>query len=49
LFFVIDASSSLLIENSLNIKLTDSLAKRKGILMRKQIAPLIKKYLGTQK
>jgi len=48
LFFVIDESSLLLIENSLNIKFIDNLAKQNGILMRKQISPLIKKYLETQ-
>jgi len=45
LFVTIDEPSANIIQKSINIKLNNLTGRRKGILMRKQIVPLIKEYL----
>ncbi len=44
-FVIVDKITRELVENVLKVKFQDSIAKRKGILMRKEIVPLIKEEL----
>ena len=46
---VIDKDSQNLLEKSLNVKFENCIAKRHGIIMRKEIVPLIKSFLETKK
>ena len=49
LFVSIDDKTQELLVNVLKIKFEDNLARREGILMRKEIAPLLKNYLLESK
>ncbi|HBU07131.1 MAG TPA: hypothetical protein DEB09_03535 [Candidatus Magasanikbacteria bacterium] len=45
-FLVIDKDTEKIVRDILNIDFVDSVAKREGILMRKEILPLVKEYFG---
>ncbi len=44
-FVAIDIETEKIVENALGVMFSDGIAKRKGILMRKEIIPIIKNYL----
>jgi len=46
---VIDEETQKFVEQALNVKFKDGVTKRDGILMRKEIVPLIKEVLKTGK
>ncbi len=48
-FVIIDEPSQKLLEKALKIKFNNCIAKKNGILMRKEIVPLIKEILETNK
>ncbi|PIN74987.1 hypothetical protein COV18_04475 [Candidatus Woesearchaeota archaeon CG10_big_fil_rev_8_21_14_0_10_37_12] len=47
-FVVIDDNSKILLENALNITFENNVAKRNGIIMRKEIVPLLKELLESE-
>lgn len=46
-FLVIDDNSKSLVEDSLSVKFDNNLCKRPGIIMRKEITPKLKDFLGV--
>ncbi|MBD3155975.1 MAG: hypothetical protein GF368_04970 [Candidatus Aenigmarchaeota archaeon] len=45
IFMVVDEDSKKLLEDSLELEFTDNVAKREGLMMRKELIPIIKSYL----
>ncbi len=45
LFLVVDDKSKELLEKALNVKFVNNIARREGLIMRKEIIPIIEKYL----
>lgn len=47
-FFVIDSDSQQLVSKAINVVFNDNVANRKGIMMRKTIAPLVKEVMELE-